>query len=189
MKAKILILLLLSSFMLGCRSKHKVTTTYKENTKETEKVKADSAALHSVQSIQNRSEEALLKEEKNETSGEIKIKGKSDVFNPFLFHNVVGKDTLQSISIIGNAEYLISNRYAKADHTKSEVRKEESAYSIQDSIRKTVSQETAREVVSKVTEETRKVKLNGFDAAAWIFITIIGITLILIFFTYKYLKK
>ncbi|WP_426482370.1 hypothetical protein [Chryseobacterium sp. R2ACT005] len=189
MKAKILLLIILSSLMLGCRSKHKITTTYKENTKETETEKADSLSLQSSQSIQSISDDVSLKEERNEISGDLLIKGKSDVSNPLVFHNIVGRDTIQRISIVGNAEYSISNHYAKASHEKSEVKKEEITYVIQDLTQKTSSKETIKEVASKVSEETKKIQSNGFEILAWIFITIIGITLILIFFTYKYFKK
>ncbi|SIS60091.1 hypothetical protein SAMN05421786_101423 [Chryseobacterium ureilyticum] len=189
MKAKILILLLLSGLMLGCRSKHKITTTYKENRTETEKVKTDSSSLQNLQSVQSTSEDVSLKESKNEMSGDMVIKGKSDLSNPFVFHNVMGKDTIQSISIMGNAEYTISNHYTKADHKKSEVKREESVYIVQDVAQKAVSKETIKEVKAKVSEETRKVKSTGFEVAAWIFITLIGIALIIVFFIYKYLKK
>ncbi|MDW9382811.1 hypothetical protein [Chryseobacterium sp. JV558] len=188
MKAKILLLIILSSFMLGCRSKHKITTTYKENTKETEKVKVDSSSLHSSQSTQSKSVDVKLEEKTNEISGDLLIKGKSDTANPFVFHNVIGRDTVQSISIMGNAEYSISNHYAKTNHEKAEVRKEESIQAIHDLTQKVSSKETIREVASKVSEETKKIQSNGFEIAAWIFITIVGITLILIFFTYKYFK-
>ncbi|NIF06641.1 hypothetical protein F3J23_14420 [Chryseobacterium sp. Tr-659] len=186
---KILLLILLSSILLSCRTKHKITTTHKENTKESERIKVDSSSLQSLQSIQSQSDDVLQKEEKNEISGDLLIRGKSDGDNPFVYHNVVGNDTLQSISIMGNAEYTISNHYTKANNQKTEVKKEVSAKIVQDVTQKTASKESLKEIASKVSEETQKIKLNGFDAAAWIFITIVGITLILIFFTYKYLKK
>ncbi|WP_300685060.1 hypothetical protein [Chryseobacterium sp.] len=189
MKAKVLLLIIFCGLLLGCRSKHKITTTYKENTKATEKVKVDSSVLQTLQSIQSESTGATLREENNKISGDLLIKGKSDTSNPFVFHNVVGSDTIQSISIMGNAEYTISNHYTKAGSQKSEIKKSETVYAIQDITQTTASKETTKEVTSKVSEETKKIKLNGFDIAAWIFITILGITLILIFFTYKYFKK
>ena len=188
MKTKILLLLILSSLMLGCRSKHKITATYKENTKNTEKIKADSLTLQSSQSTQSRSDEVLLKEERNEVSGDLLIKGKSDASNPFVFHNVIGRDTIQRISIVGNAKYSISSYYAKVNHEKSEVKKEEITHAAQDVTQKTSSKETVKEVASNVSEETKEIQSDGLEILAWIFITIIGITLVLIFFTYKYFK-
>lgn len=189
MKAKILLLIIFSGLILCCRTKTKIATTYKEYKKETEKVKVDSLSLQSLQSTQSTSADVLLKEEKNETSGEILIKGKSDESNPFVFHNVVGSDTIQSISIMGTAEYAITNHYAKSSNKKTENRKEESTNSIQDLSQIAVSKETIKEAASVISEETKKIKVNGFELTAWIFMTILGITLILIFFTYKYFKK
>ncbi|KFF10875.1 hypothetical protein IW15_16985 [Chryseobacterium soli] len=189
MKVKIMLLIIWSSLLLGCRSKHKITTTYKENTTETENVKTDSFSAQNLKTGQSTSADAILEEKKSEMSGDLLIKGTSDASNPLVFHNVVGSDTLQSISIMGTAEYIISNHYAKADHQKSEGKKEQSTHTIQDVTQETASKETIREVDSKISEETKKIQLNGLDVAAWIFITIMGITLILLFFTYKYFKQ
>lgn len=189
MKAKILLLILFSGLILCCRTKHKTTTTYKENKKETEQVKVDSFSVKNIQSAQNTSVDELLKEKKNETSGEILITGKSDPSNPFVFHNVVGSDTIQSISIIGNAEYSINNHYTKVDNKKTEVRKEKFTHIIQDLAQNTVSKEKTKEVDSAVFEETKKTKANGPQAGTWIVITTVAVFLIFIFFTYKYFKK
>jgi hypothetical protein len=189
MKAKIMLLIFLSSLILGCRSKHKITTHYKEDTKETEKIKTDSSSVQSLQLIQNASANVLLDEKKNEGSGEVLIKGKSDASNPFVFHNVVGSDTIQSISIRGNAEYLISNHYTKSDYKKAEVKKEESVNVIQDITQKVVSKEKTKEITLAVSEDIKKIQSNGFQAGAWIVIAVAAIILILTFFTYKYFKK
>lgn len=189
MKAKILLLLILSSIITGCRSKHKMTAAYKENRKETEKVKTDSFSAQNLKTSQSKVSDAVLKDEKNEMSGELLIKGTSDISHPFVFHNVVGSDTIQSISIIGTAAYSISGYYAKVDHEKSEVKKEKSLDIMQDMAQKVVSKEIVKEVVAAASEETKEIKANGLEAPVWIFITIIGMTLILLFFTYKYIKK
>lgn len=189
MKAKILLLILFSGLILCCRSKHKITSTHKENIKETEQVKVDSVSLQNSRSIQNVSFDALLKEKKNGTSGEILITGKSDPTNPFVFHHVVGNDTLQSISIIGNAEYSINNHYTKVDNKRSEVRKEKFTNIIQGSAQNIVLKEKTKEIDSEVFDDTRTIKANGPQAGTWIVITIVIFFLIFIFFIYKYFKK
>ncbi|PZU12543.1 MAG: hypothetical protein DI622_15090 [Chryseobacterium sp.] len=185
MKEKIMLLIFLSSLILGCRSKHKITTSYKEDKKETVKIKADSLSIQSLKLVQNSSADVLLNEKKDETSGEVLIKGKSDVSNPFVFHNVIGKDTIQSISIIGNAEYLINNHYAKADHHQSDVKKIESVNSIQDVTQNVISKETDKEISSAISQDTKKIRSNGFQAGALIVIVLGAIILILVFFIFK----
>ena len=189
MKAKILLLILFSGLILCCRSKHKITSTHKENKKETEQVKVDSLSVKNIQSAQNTSVDGLLKEQRNETSGKISIMGKSDPSNPFIFHNIVGKDTIQSISIIGNAEYSINNNYTKVDNKKSEIRKEQFTNIFQGFAHNTVLKEKAKEADSAVFEEAKTIKANGPQAGTWIVITIVIFFLIFIFFIYKYFKK
>ncbi len=190
MKAKILLLMIFSGLILDCcRSKTKITTVSQENKQETEKVKVDSLGLQRVESTQNASAYISLREKADNISGNVLIKGKSDTSNPFIFHNVIGNDTVQSISILGNAEYSVSNRYTKASNERAENKKEEVTNVFQERAQSTVSKESDRAMTSVISEETKKLKVTGFEIAAWICITILGITLILIFFTYKYLKK
>lgn len=190
MKAKILLLIIFSGLILGCcRSKQKITSVSREVKKEMEQVKADSSSVQHTETIHNASAQAEVTEKKDEISGDLLISGKSDPSNPFVFHNVIGKDTVQSISIMGNAEYSISNRYAKASNGYSESKKEKSADILQHTAQKAVSKEMIKEKNSVVSQETKKIKVSGFEITAWIFLTVMGITLILMFFTYKYFKK
>jgi len=190
MKTKILLLIIFSSLILGCcRSKHKVTTVSRENTHETEKVKTDSLGLRHSETVQNTSADLLSTEKTDEISGNISIKGKSDNSNPFVYHNIIGKDTLQSISILGNAEYTISNHYVKASHKKTENIKEKFTNTFQEKAQHALSKEIDRQKKSVISQETKKIKVTGFEIAAWIFLAIMGVTLILLFFTYKYFKK
>ncbi len=190
MKAKILLLIIFSSLILGCcRSKQKITTLSRESKKETEKVKTDSLSVRHTEAVHISDAQTEVSEKKDEISGDLLISGKSDLANPFIFHNVIGKDTVQSISIMGNAEYSISNRYTKASNKTSEIKKEKSADILRHTDQKVVSNKIIREKDSVISQETRKIKVSGFEITAWIFMTVMGITLILMFFTYKYFKK
>jgi len=189
MKATILLLIIFSSLISGCRTKNKITAAYKENKKEKEKVNVDSLRIENSKSIQKTSVEALIEEKQNETSGEILIKGISDLSNPFVFHQVVGNDTLQSISITGNAEYLVNNHYTKTDNKKLETKRDEVVNIFQGLAQSNVSQEKIKEVDSAFSEESKNIQSNGFQAATWIVVTIVVTFLIFIFFFYKYFKK
>lgn len=190
MKAKILLLIIFSGLALGCcRSKQKITSVSKEHKQETEKVKVDSLSLKNIESAQSSSADVSVKEKKDEISGNLLITGKSDIANPFVFHNIVGKDTVQSISIKGIADYSISNHYVKASNEKAESKKEEVKNHFQDVAQNAVSKEIKKEKISVASEETKKIKVTGFQIATWIFMTILGITVILMFFAYKYFKK
>lgn len=190
MKTKILLLMILSGLILNCcKSKHKITAVSKENKQETEKVQVDSLGLQSSESAQSASAGISFREKINEVSGDILIRGKTEIFNPFVFHNVLGNDTIQSISIMGNAEYSISNHYTKTDNKKSEVRKEKRTDISQDLTHSAVLKEKTKESASSVSKEEKTVKTAGFQAGTWIVITAVAVFLIFIFFTYKYFKK
>lgn len=190
MKAKILLLVIFGSLILGCcRSKQKMTTVSRENIRETEKLKVDSLSLQSSETIKSNSEDLSITDKNDEISVDISVEGKSDASNPFVFHNVVGKDTIQSISILGNAEYSIRNHYTKTSNTKTENKKEELINVFQQENQHAVSRETEKEKTSTVAQETKTIKVTGFGIAAWIFGTVFGITIILLFFTYKYFKR
>lgn len=186
---KILILISIISVAFGCRSKQKIISDYKEKTREAENIKVDSLSQKSSKFIQNETADVIFLEKKNEISSDVSIKGKSDLSNPFLFHNVVGIDTIQSISIMGNAEYIINNRFTKTDNNKTEIRKEDFTHIIQDLSQNNVSKENIREVNSVISAETKEIKAKGLQAGTWIVVTIIVIFLLFIFFVYKYFKK
>lgn len=189
MKAKIIGLLVLISIAFGCRSKTKITASYRENSREKEMIKMDSVGSERSESIQNTETSAFINEKNNDTSGDVVITGKSDGSNPFVFHNVVGKDTLQSISITGNAKYVINNHFSKTENRKSETGKAESTSVIQDSSHVAVSKEKNKETESEISQKTNKITAKGFQAGTWIVITTVLVFLIFIFFTYKYFKK
>jgi hypothetical protein len=67
--------------------------------------------------------------------------------------------------------------------------KKESVQLIQNTDQKTFSKEVNKESELKTSEETKKIKVNGLQAGAWIVIAIATGILILAFFTYKYFKK
>lgn len=186
---KILILIILSSLIIGCRTKQKVVSVTEEGKTEIELVKLDSVKEQNVKQETKKVTDNTVQEKKDEFSGDIIIKGKSDSLNPLQFHNVVNGDTLQSISIHGNADYIINNHFQKKENKKTEAGKEESTNIIQETARDLVSKETINKVAHKVTESTKKIKITGFEVGAWIFFTILGVTLILLFFTYRYFKK
>ncbi|WP_426473454.1 hypothetical protein [Chryseobacterium balustinum] len=186
---QILILILLSSLLLGCRTKHKIVSFTKEGKTEIERVKLDSVKVIVKKEDSKKITDQNIKNKKEDFSGDIIIKGKSDSLNPLVYHNIVGKDTIQSVSIIGNAEYSINNHYKKSSEENQQTKKEESTNIIQHLAKTAVSKETIKDVASAVSEETKKIKSTGFQSGTWIVITIIAVFLICIFFTYKYFKK
>lgn len=189
MKLKILIIILLSSLLLGCRTKHRASFFSKEGRTEIERITLDSVKEKTVKESTKKLTDQTVKKQLQDFSGDIIIKGKSDTLNPLIFHNVVSGDTLQSIVIRGTADYYINNHYRKSAEDKKETSSEEKTNIIQDLAKTAVSKETIKKVAIEVEQKTKEIKSTGFQAGMWIVLVILGTVAIVIFFTYKYFKK
>ncbi|WP_223559586.1 hypothetical protein [Chryseobacterium lathyri] len=189
MRLKILIIILLSSFLLGCRTKQKTSFYSKEGKTEIERASLDSVKENTVKESTKKVTDQAVKKQTEDFSGDIVIKGKSDTLNPLIFHNVVAGDTLQSILIRGKADYYISNHYKKSNEDKKEMSSDEKLNVIQQTARDMVSKETIKDVASKVEQGTKKIKSTGFQAGLWVVCAVLGIVAILIFAIYRYFKR
>lgn len=189
MKARILIIIILSSILLGCRTKHKTSFYSKEGRTEIERLKLDSVKEKTVKESTKKVSDQTVKKQLQDFSGDIVIKGKSDTLNPLVFHNVVSGDTLQSIVIKGTADYRIYNKYSKSAEVKKESSSEEKTNIIQDLAKTAVSKETIKKVASEVEKKTNDIKAKGFQGGIWIVLAVLGIVTIIIFGIYKYLKR
>ncbi|WP_288446515.1 hypothetical protein [uncultured Chryseobacterium sp.] len=189
MKPKILIIILLSSLLLGCRTKHKTSFYSKEGRTEIERITLDSVKESTIKESTKKVTDQMVKKKLEDFSGDIIIKGKSDTLNPLIFHNVVSGDTLQSIVIRGTADYYINNHYRKSAEDKKETSSEEKTNIIQDLAKTAVSKETIKKVAAEVEKKTNDIKTKGFQAGFWIVVAVLGAVGIVIFGIYKYLKK
>lgn len=188
MKLKILIIVILSSLLLGCRTKHKTSFYSKEGRTEIERVTLDSVKEKTVKESTKKVTDQTVKKQLQDFSGDIVVKGKSDTLNPLIFHNVVSGDTLQSIVIRGTADYYINNHYRKLEEDKKETSSEEKTNIIQDLAKTAVSKETIKKVAAEVEKKTTEIKTTGFQAGLWIVLAVLGVVGIIIFGIYKYFK-
>jgi hypothetical protein len=189
MKARILIIILLSSLLLGCRTKHKTSFYSKEGRTEIERITLDSVKESTIKESTKKVADQMVKKKLEDFSVDIIIKGKSDTLNPLIFHNVVSGDTLQSIVIRGTADYYINNHYRKSAEDKKETSSEEKTNIIQDLAKTAVSKETIKKVAAEVEKKTNDIKTKGFQAGMWIVLAVLGAVGIVIFGICKYLKK
>ncbi|WP_343679986.1 hypothetical protein [Chryseobacterium arthrosphaerae] len=188
MKLRILIIVL-SSLLIGCRTKHKTMLFSREGRTEIERVKLDSVKEKTVKESTKKITDKTVKKQAEDFSGDIVIRGKSDTLNPLIFHNVISGDTLQSIVIRGTADYYINNRFRKSVEDKKETSSEEKTNIIQDIAKTAVSKETIKKVASELEQKTKEIKGTGFQSGLWIVLAVLGVVAIIIFGIYKYFKK
>jgi len=175
--------------MFGCRTKQKTVSSVKENSTTIETIQLDSVKQFVKAEEVKKTTDQKIQKKQEDFSGDIIIKGKSDSLNPLFYHNVVGKDTLQSITIKGNAEFSINNHYKKSAEKATETKYERTSNIIQDFAKTAVSKETISDVATAVTSTTKKITSKGLSAGAWIIFAIFGIVIIICVALYIYIKK
>ncbi|HCR78008.1 MAG TPA: hypothetical protein DIW37_16695 [Chryseobacterium sp.] len=186
---KIFLLIVLSSLILGCRSKKNTISAVNFKSAEIEKIKLDSVKRIQIRETSKKITDNTLRQKKDLFSGDIFIKGKSDSLNPLEYYNIIAGDTLQSITIKGSADYVINNRYQKSNEKTSESRKEENSNIIQKTARDLVSKETIKDVAQTFESKTKEISVHGFQAGAWIIWLILGIVAIAATGLFFYFKK
>lgn len=184
---KLIILILLSSLLFGCRSMKKQLEITDYRTAEI--TKADTLKVDSVRKSESRkiTDQITVDKKEKQAEGEIQIKGKTDSANVFDFHNVVNGDTLQAIHIAGNADFTIKSKHLQKSE-QSEIKKE-AQYSniIQEVARKAVAQSTIKETAGKIKQEAKKIESKGFTFGAWVSLAAAGVLVALLSWSYFYL--
>lgn len=184
---KLIILILLSSLLFGCRSRKKQLEITDYRTAEI--TKADTLKVDSVRKAESRkiTDQITVNKKEKQAEGEIEIKGKTDSANVFDFHNVVNGDTLQVIHIAGNADFTIKSKHLQKSE-QSEIKKE-AQYSniIQEVARKAVAQSTIKETAGKIRQEAKKIESKGFTFGAWVSLAAAAVLVALLSWSYFYL--
>lgn len=190
MKAKIILLIILSSLILGCSTKRKNVSFAKEAKTEIERIKVDSATETKQEQKQIEKTDIKSSEKKEELKTDVSIIGKTDVSNPFQYHNILNGDTLQSISIFGTADFKINNHYAKSEKTIDEKKEVEKLNVIQEVARKSVAKSTIKEVASELKKVDKQIKERSFTLGAWLsfmgYFSIIAIIIGILIYFKKY---
>jgi len=175
--------------MTGCKTKQ-----VSKNSEIQNEIIQNSLQKDSVKSVDKILEkESFSKKEtvdqKKHSQTEVEISGKAESDKPVEFFNVDNGDTLQSIKIYGNAEVKIRSKASNLNHSKTESKSETVVEKLKEFSQNIVKENNVKERMSEMKQKTKQIDVTGFQAGAWIFASIVAFLAILIFFTYKYLKK
>lgn len=183
------ILIMIAILLTGCRSKKVVmsVTSEKEIVQETAINKTENKVEKKENKQQSKTSEIL--EQKTENRTDFEIKGKVETGNPIEVYNVENGDTLQVIRVNGNADVHIRSKVSKLNHAKKEALSESLIDKFKVFSENIVEENNIKNRVQEIKQKTRDVKATGFQVGLWIFLAVLGIIGIVIFFTYKYLKK
>lgn len=186
---KIIILILISFFILGCRTKRTLKNEVKEVVKEQTISKTETVEKEDVKESTSKEILTVQNEDKKEDKKEIEIVGKVDKENPITYYNIVDGDTIDLFKITGNADFIFksSSNIQKSNvnnnsstNTAKENKSEKSIYNAVENVKVAVKQ-----VQTKSVDIVKKDFTFGTYLIFFFWGAIIIVVLILIY----YLKK
>lgn len=171
--------------MLGCRSRKKAVEISEYKLAEVTKI--DTNTVVSSEKKAQEVEKTMVKSDQKEkvNHGDVLIKGKTDSLQDFKYHNVVNGDTISDIYISGNADFIIKNRWKKIDKQEIKETVKEKINIVAEIARKSVSQNTIKNVAEKIRTKETNVKSSGFTFPIYVIIGFAVLLLILLFVLWK----
>lgn len=171
--------------MLGCRSRKKAVEISEYKLAEVTKI--DTNTVISSEKKAQEVEKTIVKSDQKEkqNDGDVLIKGKTDSLQDFKYHNVVNGDTISDIYISGNADFIIKNRWKQIDRQEIKETVKEKINIVAEIARKSVSQNTIKNVAEKIKSKEVAVKASGFQFPVYLIIGLGVLLLVLLWFLWK----
>jgi hypothetical protein len=176
---KLIILLIATTTLSSCNSRRKKIEKISIKKEFLLKKEFDSIQIKKDSVVVIKEQEKKIESSIDSNNGDIIIRGNATLEVPFEYHNIVGKDTLNSILIKGNAEFEVKNKW-KDEKVKSEQSNIKKNINIVAKIARTaVAQETISKASEEIKSTTKDIKSNGFPLVVYILGAAIVLFLIL----------
>lgn len=186
---KIIILILISFFIFGCKTKKAVKNETKEVVKEQISTKKELVEKEDAKESTIREIRTVQTEDKKEDKKDIEIVGKVDKENPIEFYNIVNGDTIDLFRISGNADFVFksSNSSQKSNinnnsstSTSNENKSEKSTSNVVESV---------KDVFKGVQSKTVEVVKKDFTIGSYIVFLIWGLAIIALLILIMWARK
>lgn len=186
---KIIILILISFFIFGCKTKRVIKNDTKEVVKEQVSTKQELVEKEETKESTIREIRTVQTEDKKEDKKDIEIVGKVDKENPIEFYNIVNGDTIDLFRISGNADFVFksSNSSQKSNinnnsssNTSSESKSEKSSSNAVESV---------KDVFKGVQSKTVEVVKKDFTIGSYIIFLIWGLAIIALLILIMWVRK
>lgn len=181
----ITILLAISFIFSACRSRKKAVEYISEQKREV--LTVDSAAVteteEKVQAVKTEKKKEETKS--NQAAGEVEIKGNANGANPFKYENIVNGDTLQTITINGNADFVIRNRFTREETIKAVENFTENLDIVATVARKAVAQSTIKDVAHTIKKVEKSTSSKGFGFPVYLFGFLFALIAFVLWFVWK----
>lgn len=186
---KIILIILISFFVFGCRTKRVSKNETKIEQKESNISKTETVQEEQFNQSTNKESSQLQKETKSEEKKEIEIKGKAEENKPLTYYNVVNGDTIDLFKVTGNAEVIFKslNTISKIDSNIKSIESESKENKAKKSNVSIV--EKASNAVSEVKNKTVEVVKKDFTFGTYLTFFLWGILIIVIIGLIYYFRK
>lgn len=183
------ILIIITILLTGCRTKKVITSKSSEieQVQQTSTKKAESKVEKAEAKQQLKKSE--IQEQNKESQTDFEVKGKAETGKPIEVYNIENGDTVQAITVNGNADVRILSKTSKSDHVKKENNSESFIGKFKEFSENIVEENNIKKRVLEAKQKTKEIKATGFQAGLWIVLAILGVVGIVIFGIYKYFKK
>lgn len=186
---KIVLMILISICILGCRTKK----VLKSESSETKKVEISSASKseikESVKESKNIESSTVNSASIKDNKSYVEIAGKVNKDNPLIYYNIIDGDTVGSIGISGIADFVIKNNNSNSEtnNRNIDISKSESNNSKSSTV--AVAVDNIAKVAIDAQSKTIEVVKKGFTLGVYLSWIIIGIVIIGSIVGIFYIKK
>lgn len=186
---KIITIILISFFILGCSTKKKLINKSKEETKETTISKTETVQKDSeIKNVEVKKEETKTETKKDENKS-VEIKGKADEKTPLTYYNVVNGDTIDLFKVVGNAEVIFksSNNSQNSSYNNNSSNNTKESNSSEKTLSNAV--ENVKQAVKEVQTKSVDVVKKGFTFGTYLTFFLWGLAIIVIAVIILWLRK
>lgn len=186
---KIILIILISFFVFGCKTKKTLKTESKEIVKEQVISKTETTEKEIKKESVNQEIRATENIDKKEDKKEIEIVGKVDKENPITYYNVVDGDTIDLFRITGNADFIFKS---SSNSQKSNVNNNSSTNTSKEiKSEKSISNavENVKNTIKEVQHKTVQVVKKDFTIGSYVVFLIWGLVIIAILVLILWLRK
>lgn len=186
---KIVLLILISICILGCRTKKVVKTESSEHKKVENSSASNSEIREKVKESNVIESSAVKSADIKENKSSVEISGKVNRDNPLVYYNIIDGDTVGTIGISGIADFVIKNN---SSNLKSTIFDKSTNKNYSEKYKSSVISETVKnitEVASKAQAKSSEVVKKGFTFGVYMVWIIAGVVTIGIIIGIFYIKK
>lgn len=188
-KMKLTLVILSIFVLLGCRTKLNKKEKFKseEITEVQFTKKADSLIQENEQKKEVKKSESS--EQKKESSTEIEVKGKAETGKPIEIYDIEDGDTIQALTITGNADVKFKTKRSNSDKSKKEKTESVSENLLEKYSRAAVKEENLKKAGKRINNSAKSLKTTDTSTGIYITAIVLGAVAIVVLFIFIYFKK